>query len=382
MRRTDFDIAICGAGPVGCVLALLLERYSSASTRIALFGQNKDTAAQQLDPRTIALNHGSAAILKQLNAWPSTQAPIHTVHVSQKGRLGRTLITPTELDVPYLGYVVNYDDLIQKLRQTIHHRAIEFIEVNQPAQVQASQNNLIHADHNHYYSTVCVVSDGKKPTQLHRDYNQHALLATVQSSLPKAQWAYERFTADGPLALLPHPNQSDCYAVVWCTPPERSNYLKSLPPTQFETELLTAFGARLGQLKLVSDRFEFPLGLWAGSSLLSPYTAAIGNAAQTLHPVAGQGLNLGLRDAGQLALCLRSWLANPHQDARPFLQHFASQRQPDRWVTGAVTDTLPRLFSSANPLVQHACGLGLLSMDLIATIRFPLARQLLQGLRI
>lgn len=382
MMHTDFDIAICGAGPVGCALALLLERYSSASTRIALFGQPPVAAGKKLDPRTLALNHGSASLLKQLHAWPSTHSSIHTVHVSQKNRLGRTLITPEELGVPYLGYVINYDDLVLQLHQAIKTSRINFIPVDSPAEPQAGTPNRIRANGHHYKARVTVVSDGNRPTQLHKDYNQHALLATVQSSLAKTQWAYERFTTDGPLALLPHPNQSDCYAVVWCNTPTRTHYLKSISPAQFNNELLAAFGARLGQLKLISERFEFPLGLWAGSSLLNSSTAAIGNAAQTLHPVAGQGLNLGLRDAGQLALSLRPWLANTTQDARSYLQHFARQRQPDRWVTGAVTDTLPRLFATSNPLVQHACGLGLLSMDLIAPIRFPLARQLLQGLRI
>ena len=109
---------------------------------------------------------------------------------------------------------------------------------------------------------------------------------------------------------------------------------------------------------------------------------AIGNAAQTLHPVAGQGLNLGLRDTAQLALSLRPWLAKPNTDPSPYLAHYAQQRQADRWLTGTVTDILPRIFATTNPVIQHGCGLGLLGMDLFASARQPLARQLLQGLRL
>lgn len=381
MTRLDFDIAICGAGPVGCVFALLLHQYNP-TTRIGLFGQKPPPSGSVLDPRTLALNHGSRQLLEQLDVWPKRYAPIHTVHVSQQGRLGRTLITPTELDVDLLGCVVNYDDLLHGLRQTVQQQGISYLEVAAPAQVQSTQHAIIHTDSTSYTAALAVQSDGVRPNQLTRDYNQHALLATIQSSHPKKDWAFERFTANGPLALLPHPNQSDCYALVWCNSPSRTASLQGMDHCTFNTELMQSFGARLGELSLVSDRFDFPLALSAGPSLPAPYVVAIGNAAQTLHPVAGQGLNLGLRDTAQLALSLRPWLATPDLDPSSALQQYAQQRRPDRWLTGTVTDVLPRIFATTNPLIQHACGLGLLSMDMLALARQPLARQLLQGLRI
>lgn len=381
MTQLDFDLAICGAGPVGCVLALLL-RQSNPDIRIALFGQKPPAQGAKLDPRTIALNHGSRQLLQQLQVWPKHSTPMRTVHVSQQGRLGRTLITPTELEVDLLGSVVTYDDLLHGLRQAISLSDIEYIEVSQPATPLSRQTAQIQIDHKTYHAAIAVQSDGVRPDRLQRDYNQYALLATVQGSRPKKDWAFERFTAHGPLALLPHPNQPDCYALVWCNSPARTAMLEQLEKSEFEKELQDTFGARLGLLSLVSKRFVFPLGLSAGPSLPSNYVVAIGNAAQTLHPVAGQGLNLGLRDTAQLVLSLRPWLAQPHVNPTPFLQHYAQQRKADRWVTGSVTDILPRVFATSNPLIQHACGLGLLSMDLVANARLPLARQLLQGLRI
>lgn len=381
MTRLNFDIAICGAGPVGCVLALQLQQQSP-STRIVLFGQKPPAHGAPLDPRTLAMNYGSRQLLQQLGVWPQKHAPMRTVHVSQQGRLGRTLITATELDVEVLGSVVNYDDLLQSLRQTVQQRNIHYIEVEQPVTTLSRDKAQIKTTEKTYTAAIAVLSDGNRPNQLQREYNQHALLATVQSSKPKKDWAYERFTSHGPLALLPHPNQTDCYALVWCNSPARTTHLKSLLAAEFETELTQAFGARLGQLHLVSQRFSFELGLSAGPSLPSPSVVAIGNAAQTLHPVAGQGLNLGLRDTAQLVLSLRPWLANTALSPRSYLQHYAQQRKPDRWLTGTVTDFLPRIFATNNAFIEHACGLGLLSMDLLAPARMPLARQLLQGLRL
>ncbi len=350
MTPLDFNIAICGAGPVGCVFALLLHHHSP-NTRIALFGQKPPAQGAALDPRTLAMNHGSKQLLQQLEVWPKKYAPMRTVHVSQQGRLGRTLIKASELHVDLLGGVVNYDDLLQHLRQAVQERGIQYIEVDQPAtplSTPTGHAQIQTADHI-YHAAIAVQSDGVRPKQLQREYNQYALLATVQSNQPRQDWAFERFTSTGPLALLPHPNQDDCYALVWCNSPSRTQQLEQLKNADFEAELIQAFGARLGQLRLVSQRYTFELALSAGPSMPAPYVVAIGNAAQTLHPVAGQGLNLGLRDTAQLALSLRPWLANSRLSALPFLQHYAQQRKPDRWLTGSVTDLLPRVFFHKNP---------------------------------
>ncbi|HEY9459240.1 MAG TPA: FAD-dependent monooxygenase [Paralcaligenes sp.] len=386
MSLPDYDIAITGAGPVGSVLALLLARKASSRQRIALIGKqfihgDASLPAQSIDPRTLALNHGSRTLLEQLNAWPARSASIETVHVSQRGRLGRALIKSSELGVSRLGSVVSYNALLAALHQAAAQSGIDLVEAPQasPALARYVQINL----GNRVLScAVAVQSDGARPTGLQRNYHQHAVLTAVRASRPKAGWAFERFTTQGPLALLPHPLGNDLYSVVWCCRPERVTHLQKLDNAAFSAALQDTFGERLGQLECAGARHVFPLALHAGPSLLNPRTVAIGNAAQTLHPVAGQGLNLGLRDAAQLAQALNTWLLQSHGDPGALLGQFAGRRHPDRWLTMGLTDFLPRIFATENHIVQHGCGLSLLALDLSSSIRTPLARHLLQGLRI
>ena len=385
MNDTDFDIAICGAGPVGAALALMLAGQHPDPSRVAVLGKNFDLASTdhaQGDPRTLALNHGSRRlVLNQLKAWPRQAAIMRTVHVSQQGRLGRCLIKADELQVPDLGAVVHYDDLLWSLHARLRESGVTLVPA-QNAQTRSAPGR-VHVEHDGGQASalLAVQCDGARPAGVRRDYNQHALLTTVRASRPQEGWAYERFTEYGPLAALPHPDAPDLYGIVWCNAPERSQMLAELPAAQFQATLLQAFGERLGLLELVSARHVFPLAFHAGPSRLSARLLAVGNAAQTLHPVAGQGLNLGLRDVAQLAQSLAAWQADCRQEPDPFLTRYERLRRPDRWLTAAITDTLPRLFATRNPLVQHACGLGLLAMDTLPLARLPFARQLLQGLR-
>ena len=385
MNATDYDIAICGAGPVGASLALMLAAQHPSPSRIAVLGKNFNLASTehaQGDPRTLALNHGSRRlIMNQLKAWPERAALMHTVHVSQKGRLGRCLIQADELGVPDLGAVVHYDDLLWTLHARLRESGVTLLPA-QAAQTHSAPTQIqVDHDDGQASALIAVQCDGVRPRGVQRDYGQHALLTTVRASQPQQGWAYERFTENGPFAALPHPDAPDLYGIVWCNSPERSQALADLPVAKFQTELMQAFGERLGRLELVSKRHIFPLAFHAGPSRLSERLLAVGNAAQTLHPVAGQGLNLGLRDVAQLSQCLAAWQADCRQHPGPFLARYARLRRPDRWLTAAITDTLPRLFATKNPLIQHACGLGLLAMDTLPFARQPFARQLLQGMR-
>jgi len=355
---------------VGSALALLLAAHAPAPERIALAGHQFDapqtpapTSASD-DPRTLALNHGSRALLRQLRAWPERHALIETVHVSQRGRLGRTLITHEDLGVSSLGSVVPYGTLVETLHHALRESGIALL----PGSAKVSGH-------------MTVVCDGARPSGVHREYGQHAVLTTVRASRPRPGWAFERFTAEGPLALLPHPSGESSYGLIWCARPHNARRLQQLGEQEFETELRRAFGDRLGRLECDQSRHIFPLTLDAGPVLIQPHTVAIGNAAQTLHPVAGQGLNLGLRDAAQLSHTMTEWLADPTDDPAPRLARYASRRRADRWLTTGLTDFLPRIFATRNALVEHACGLGLLALDLLPPLRRPLARQLLQGLR-
>lgn len=381
METPEYDVVISGAGPVGSALALMLARYARRPERIALLQKQRtgDTDTRT-DPRTLAMNHGSRALLEPLGAWPRQSADITTVHVSQHRRLGRTLITHKELGVPRLGSVVAYSSLQETLQQALEQSGISLLEAK-AQEPGGSDQQWRSASNQPVQGRLRVRSDGSPPTGVRRVYGQHAVLATIRVERPRAGWAYERFTRQGPLAVLPHPSGAPHYALVWCCGPERASSLQQIDEVSFAHELQQAFGDRLGRLQLASDRHVFPLVLNAGPLLLDARTVAVGNAAQTLHPVAGQGLNLGLRDAAQLAHELRGWLNDPASDPAPLLQEFARHRRPDRWLTSAITDFLPRVFATGVPLVEHACGLGLLAMDACRPLRMPLARHLLEGLR-
>ena len=383
MASPTYDIAILGSGPVGCALALSLAQAAPDPGRIALLGPapTPRPAGQAIDPRALALNHGSRQFLETLGAWPQHAADILTVHVSQAGHLGRTLIDQAELDVPRLGCVVAYDDLLDTLYAAVQRAGVTLRDERPPrplagipVQIQLAQGTCS--------AHLALLSDGARPQGVQREYGQHAVLTTVRAAAPIAGRAFERFTRTGPLALLPHPAGRDLYSLVWCVTPAQAQTLCALPDAAFDTALQTAFGQRLGRLQRVGPAHAFPLSLHAGPSVLGQGLVAVGNAAQTLHPVAGQGLNLGLRDVAQLTQTLRPWLAAPDTPVQPLLARHARSRRVDRALTLGITDALPRVFATRNPLLRHACGLGLAALDLLPALRKPLARHLLQGQRL
>lgn len=388
MTISAFDIAILGAGPVGRVLALMLARVAPDPARIALLQGaslapvTPAAAIPAADPRVLAMNHGSRVLLESLRAWPATAADILNIHVSQRGRLGRSVIRNTDFDVPQLGCVVAYSALHAKLEECVAASGVTLLS-GPPAAVdgQDADGVRISQGDTALSCRIAVQSDGASGSDLRRDYAQHALLTTAHASLPRRGWAWERFTAEGPLALLPHPQTANACSVVWCSAPARAAELAALDNSAFSQALTAAFGDRLGRLTCQAPRHVFPLALSARRALVQGRVAVIGNAAQTLHPVAGQGLNLGLRDAAQLAHALGAWLTQPNASPTGALQNFARTRQVDRIVTAGLTDLMPRMFTTGLAPVEHACGLALLGLDLAAPLRAPLARHLLQGFR-
>ena len=382
----EFDVAILGGGPVGSVLALLLAKLSPTPERIVLLQSDSASRygyAPETDPRVLAVNHGSRILLESLNAWPERCADIRTIHVSQRGRLGSTLIKQTDFDVPQLGCVVRYGALIQQLTHavkasgvSVRHAAAAEIVCQHATSVELSQGQgTLHA-------AIAVQADGGSPTEIRRTYKQMALLTKVRASIPRAGWAFERFTREGPLAVLPHPEAADQQSVVWCCTPERAEQLHKLNPKAFSLALTQAFGTRLGSLEVQDKVSMFPLALSVRATPVDGRIVSIGNAAQTLHPVAGQGLNLGLRDAASLAIALRDWMVLSNQQPSAALRQFLQMRQPDRQLTTRLTDLMSRVFTSGWPVVEHSAGLALLAMDMLPGLRAPLARHLLQGLRL
>jgi 2-octaprenyl-6-methoxyphenol hydroxylase len=340
--------------------------------------------AASAEARVIALNHGSLVLLESLNARLRAAAPIQTIHVSQRGRLGHTVIRHTDFNVAELGAVASYPAVCEALARAVGTSGVTLLRAH-GARVAARDGSGVTVraqDGQEVRCAVAVVSDGAAAGQLRREYGQDAVLTTVRAARPRRGWAFERFTREGPLALLPHPAGEDCSSVVWCCAPSRAAGLAALDTAAFSRAVTEAFGDRLGTLTCIAGRHVSPLSMSLRHAQVDGRTVAIGNAAQTLHPVAGQGLNLGLRDATNLAQSLARWLHDPARDPGPALRDFAGARHGDRWITAALTDLMPRVFTTGLTPVEHACGLALLALDVAAPLRVPLARHLLQGWRV
>ena len=385
MSEQEFDIAILGGGPVGSALALLLARTTPRPGRIVLLQSDSSSLyghAPAADPRVLALNQGSRVMLDSIGGWPGEAAPIRTIHVSQRGRLGRTIIRNTDFGVPQLGCVVRYADLHASLAHAVSVSGVRVM--TGPAARIDSQDadgvTISQAD-TRLRARIAVQADGSPSGPARREYRQMALITTARSSQPRDGWAFERFTEEGPLAVLPHPAGGGLQSIVWCSAPERAQALRDLMPEAFSEALTHAFGTRLGSLTIEAPVAAFPLALNLRKQATDGRVVAIGNALQTLHPVAGQGLNLGLRDTATLAAALRQWLADPGTDPAGALLQFERQRRPDRTLTASLTDFMSRGFATRCSVVEHAGGLALLALDLSPSLRAPLARHLLQGLR-
>jgi 2-octaprenyl-6-methoxyphenol hydroxylase len=359
-------------------LAALLARRGMPAFRIALIDAKTLEQASQ-DPRSIALSWGSRQILEEIGAWPVATTAIHEIHVSRRGQFGRSLITRDEHQLEALGYVTRYGDLVTALGAVCQRAGITMLR---PARVEAldeladevaltttgDQARVLHA-------SIVVQAEGglfsdQESKAQRRDYQQTAIIAQVRSSRAIEHRAFERFTEQGPLALLP---QGGEYSLVWCVRPETAARLQALDDAAFLQELGTAFGDRVGRFTHASPRLAFPLGLNADPRSTAR-TVAIGNAAQTLHPVAGQGLNLGLRDATVLARLLA-------QGATPtMLSQFTTLRARDRDLTVRLTDTMARVFANDSP-AQALLGLSLAAIDMISPARSVLAELMMYGRR-
>lgn len=376
--QTRVDIAIVGGGPVGLSLAVMLIARGIAADKIALIDA-KPLALATADPRSIALSYGSRELLSTISAWPTAATPITQIHVSRRGSFGRTLIESKDYDLPALGYVCRYGDLVNALDASM----ATGLPVFRPATVMSLQLGdacavLGMSDGRELAASVVIHSEGgvfgeQSAKNQFRDYAQVAITSTVHASLPPSGRAYERFTSEGPLALLP---QADGFAMVWCVAPTTAERLLAMDDPSFLNELQRGFGQRVGTLTHVGARHHYPLGLNAAPHT-TPRTVAIGNAAQTLHPVAGQGFNLGLRDAAVLA----KMLARDVSTAT--LSEFERQRQRDRSTTIRLTDLMARVFANGSDAAasQRLLGLSLGALDFVPPAKRALAEQMMYGWR-
>jgi 2-octaprenyl-6-methoxyphenol hydroxylase len=369
------DILIIGAGPVGLTLHLAL----AAGGQKSLLVDRRPLAAQQGDPRALALSHGARQLLEQIDSWPTRAAtPIETIHVSQKDGFGRTLIDRTDYALPALGYVVRYRDLAGALAANLGPDAVlaeaEILDIA-PGDDHVTVS-LRHAGQLRTIRTKLLVhaegTPGDDPAVTVSDYHQHAVICEVTPTPGHNRRAWERFTPDGPLALLP---LGDEYSIVFTLPPAKADAVMALDDDAFTAALQQQFGQRLRFAK-PGKRSRFPLALRLRDTLVKGGEVWIGNTAQTLHPVSGQGFNLGIRDAWQLSeILLKKGLD------RSILENYARSRRLDRRGSALFTDSIVRAFSNDFGPLKLARGLALLALDVLPPARHFVAKRMIWGAR-
>jgi 2-octaprenyl-6-methoxyphenol hydroxylase len=385
MNRTDFDIAIAGGGPVGAALAAAL-----AETGFNVIVLEARAATNAVDGgRTLAMSHGSRLILERIGAWQDIEpvTEIRSIHVSQQGGFGRTLLTAAEADLPALGYVVRYSRLQQSLASAAGSTEALISAGSEVVGADPGPDSVVIAVRRdgseiQLRARLLVVADGGASidnlpgarTKI-LEYGQDAVVALVRSSRFHDYRAYERFTPDGPVALLPF---EDRYALVWTAQAQVAKKLVELPPAQFLSQLQAHFGDRAGRFLEIQARGRFPLALRFAQETVLKRTVLLGNAAQTLHPIAGQGFNLGLRDAWELGEFMRQQGADdPGADS--VLRDFRAARRIDRFGGIALTHSLVRIFSNDILPLRAARGASLTLLDMLPFAKRVFARRMIFG---
>jgi 2-octaprenyl-6-methoxyphenol hydroxylase len=375
----DTEAAIVGGGPVGLALALSLQQSGIAC---CVFDARPANAIHD-DARVLALSYGSRMILERLGAWCGVDAtPIAAIHVSQQGGLGRTLFEAGDLNLEALGYVARAGAVAASLSDACTATGIEVRHETRVERAAADDESVVLSftapPGREVRARLVAWAEGQaddSPAVVGRDYAQQAVIATVGIAEPHRNIAYERFTASGPIALLPHGRG---YAIVQGVAQTDIAAVLSLDDASFLGQLQQAFTGRL-QFTTTSKRLAFPLALRYRQTPIAARAVWLGNAAQTLHPIAGQGFNLALRDVAELAQTLRERSTDCGDAA--LLARYAAVRRLDRHGTIGLTDALVRLFAATNPLLGHARGAGLLALDLLPAARRLFARRMIFGAR-
>ena len=374
-------IIIIGGGPVGATLALLLVKQGVNVTVL----EARNLGAAHSESRALALSFGSRRILEKLGLWGalSTQAtPINSIHVSQKGSFGRTQLHAGDYHQEALGYVLSYGVLSAALDRAIADaKSVNFIfeasassivyDVSQ-ATVTYTHGGLAHS----ISSPLVVLADGGRTldelTGLSREtkeYGHDALVTKVRAELPHHNVAYERFTANGPIALLPNGGEFD-FSLVWTGEKSFIASMLSLSDADFLEKFHQQFGDRVGDFLSVEKRLSFPLKMaqLKPDAQQSKHLVVIGNAAQTMHPVAGQGFNVGLRDAESLAQYIASASAD-ELGSSYMLASYQASRKSDTKGGLFFTDFLVNLFSNDLVGLSALRGASLGVFDVIKPVK-------------
>ena len=382
------DVAIVGAGPVGGTLALAL---ADADLDVVALDARAPGATLRRD-RFLALSHGARLVFERLGVWPRLAAaegaltPILAIDISQAGGFGVTRLSAAEHGLPALGYVVSYvalqaaiDAELARTRTAVRYGVHVAGVGGTPAYAAVT---LAAAGCDALTARLAVVADGAGTAvdgvaRERRPYRQVALLAKVAMAQPHGGVAYERFTPAGPVALLP---EGDRYGLIWTMPPAAAERALALPDAQFLAELAAHFGTRVDGFRGVGDRTTFPLALEFARPVAAARCVLIGNAAQTLHPIAGQGFNLGVRDAFALAQTIVEHGRDALGD-RAMVADYVARRRVDRGAGIAFTHGLTQLFAPDWPPLSWPRGAALAVLDAIPPLKRAFTDAMLFGLR-
>nr|WP_298174034.1 2-octaprenyl-6-methoxyphenyl hydroxylase [uncultured Pseudomonas sp.] len=381
------ELAIVGGGLVGASLALALQDGARArGWRIALIEPFTPGAGYQpsYDARSTALSYGTRQIYEQLGLWQriaQRAEPIMQIHVSDRGRFAAARLNAEDEGVPALGYVVENAWLGECLWRALDPQVVSWRSPAEVIHMQATGTGyrLTLNDQASLQCELAILADGGRSglrEQLgigvtHTPYGQSALIANVSPEYGHNGQAFERFTEQGPMALLPLVDNR-C-ALVWTRASSDAERLLALDDGAFLDELQQAFGYRLGALRQVGKRHLYPLALIEAQEQVRPHLVVLGNAAHSLHPIAGQGYNLSLRDTQALAQILLGSAA-PLGDFAT-LQRYVQNQQSDQQLTVGFSDRVTRLFGSGEPLLAAGRNLGLLGLDLLPPAKRWFARQ-------
>ncbi|HAS64424.1 MAG TPA: 2-octaprenyl-6-methoxyphenyl hydroxylase [Vibrio sp.] len=385
----QFDVVIAGGAMAGMTLALALDSLSKGKVSIAIVEpfQVDHQSHPGFDSRSIALSYGTVQILNKLNLWHDI-APIATaikhIHVSDRSHAGMTDIDHHDLAIDALGYVVELADVGRVYHQKIEQREhISLLCPDSVSQIERTQtHNVITLKSGlQLQGKLLVAADGAVSSCCdllgvelkQHDFEQVAVIANICTQQPHQGRAFERFTEQGPVALLPM--SDDRMSLVWCLRPEIAQQVLELDDQAFLSQLQDVFGWRLGQFTQVGSRANYPLLLRYREQNISHRFAIVGNAAQTLHPIAGQGFNLGIRDVVSLA----EEVADSLEDVGAYsvMSAFKQRRQDDRINTIAMTSSLVHLFSNDYLSMCIGRNLALAMMDNVTALKTPLLQRTL-----
>jgi 2-octaprenyl-6-methoxyphenol hydroxylase len=385
VSKHDYDIVIVGGGPIGAAVAIAL-RGGGLSVLVL---EARADAGNSNDARTLAMSYGSRLILERLGIWSQIEpvTPIESIHVSQRGGFGRTLLSAQEADLPALGYVVRYAGLQQAFSKALESERTTMMAGAEVTGMESTADGVAVEFRRQETSQLVaarllIIADGGAGAGLRagatvktREYGQDAVVGVVATSQPHGRRAYERFTPDGPIALLPFENR---YALVWTATPETADRLMALAATVFLEKLQQHFGDRAGRFVSIEARARFPLMLRYAADPVLPRAIMLGNAAQALHPIAGQGFNLGLRDAWELGetLLLHGTL-DPGCDA--CLSSYRAMRRTDRLRGIALTHSLVKIFSNDFAPLRAARGTALSLLELVPPLKRAFMQRMIFG---